>query len=154
LYCQREYSLISLRQQILQFSKQSYEKRKQLNIQYNLTATNQVSLPSEELAAMSQYFFYVQSMRDKLVNMSRNYKDIILEEIFDGQKQLDSTVEGIFVAGISFGVLSLLFGLFAVNYMKKLYFKEIIIVSFLNNEMISKNKRVESFLETLSKSSY
>jgi hypothetical protein len=63
-------------------------------------------------------------------------------------------VKGIFVAGVIFGVLSLLFGLFAVNYMKKLYFKEIIIVSFLNNEMISKNKRVESFLETLSKSSY
>jgi hypothetical protein len=154
LYCQREYSLISLRQQILQFSKQSYEKRKQLNIQYNLTATNQVSLPSEELATMSQYFFYVQSMRDKQVNMSCDYKDVILEEIFDGQKRLDSTVKGIFVAGVIFGVLSLLFGLFAVNYMKKLYFKEIIIVSFLNNEMISKNKRVESFLETLSKSSY
>lgn len=38
--------------------------------------------------------------------------------------------------------------------MKKLYFKEIIIVSFLNNEMIMKNKRVESFLEMLSKFSY
>lgn len=93
-------------------------------------------------------------MRDRLANMSSSYKKIILDEIFDGQKRLDSTVEAIFVAGISFGVLSLLFGLCLVNYMKKLYFKEIIIVSFLNNEMISKNKRVESFLETLSKSSY
>lgn len=79
LYCQREYSLISLRQQILQFCKQSYEKRKQLNLQYNLTTTNQTSLPSEELATMSQYFFYVQSMRDRLANMSRSYKKTILD---------------------------------------------------------------------------
>ncbi len=92
LYCQREYSLISLRQQILQFIKQSYEKRKQLNLQYNITATNQTSLPSEELATMSQYFFFAQSMRDKQVNMSCSYKEIILEEIFGGQKRLDTTV--------------------------------------------------------------
>jgi hypothetical protein len=63
-------------------------------------------------------------------------------------------VEAIFVGGVSFGIISLLLGLCVINHMKKLYFKEIIIVSFLNNEMISKNKRVESFLETLSKSSY
>ncbi len=42
MYCQQEYSLISLRQQILHFVKQSYEKRKQLNQQYTLT-----SVPSE-----------------------------------------------------------------------------------------------------------
>ena len=47
-----------------------------------------------------------------------------------------------YIVGLIFGVISLILGLFLVNYMKKLYFKEIIIVSFLNNEMISKNKRV------------
>jgi uncharacterized membrane protein YqgA involved in biofilm formation len=66
--------------------------------------------------------------------------------MFQGQKELDYILQIIFIAGLGWGVISLIIGLFLVNYMKKLYFKEIIIVSFLNNEMISKNKRVESFL--------
>lgn len=66
--------------------------------------------------------------------------------MFTGQRTLDNQLSNVFLAGLTFGVLSLVFGVILINYMKKLYFKEIIIVSFLNNEMISKNKRVESFL--------
>ncbi len=93
-------------------------------------------------------------MRDKIANLSREYKDDVINQVISEQVNLDQKLEMIFIAGLSWSVICLAVGILLVNHMKKLYFREIIIVSFLNNEMISKNKRVESFLEMLSKSSY
>lgn len=67
---------------------------------------------------------------------------------------LTSTLSTIFTIGTIYTVVALILGLYLINYMKKLYFREINIVSFLNNEMISKSKRVESFLDMLTKSSF
>jgi hypothetical protein len=38
--------------------------------------------------------------------------------------------------------------------MKKQFFKEVYILTFLNDEMVMKNKRVESYLENITKNSY
>ena len=61
----------TLRQEVTQFTKQTYEKRLQLNEKYNASNTNQSVVPKSELSTMSEYFFYVQSMRDRIANFSR-----------------------------------------------------------------------------------
>jgi hypothetical protein len=78
LFCRQNYSLVSLRQQVNQFIKQSYEKRLNLNQKYNISNANQISVPKEELRTISEYFFYAQSMQDKMANMSHGYKNTIL----------------------------------------------------------------------------
>ena len=143
MYCrQQNYSLLTLRQQLDHFCKQTYEQRLRLNQKYNATHTNMTNVPAKDLAAMSEKFFYVQSLRDRVTNISQTYKKSMIADIFQGQTKIDNQVQSMYIVGLIFGVISLILGLFLVNYMKKLYFKEIIIVSFLNNEMISKNKRV------------
>jgi hypothetical protein len=72
---------------------------------------------------MSENFFYVQSMADKMNNYSQEYTANIIDQMFVGQKTLDSQLNNIFMAGLTFGVLSLVFGIILINYMKKLYFK-------------------------------
>jgi len=57
------------------------------------------------------------------------------------------------ILAVSWALVSLMMGMGIVLNMKKQYFKEIYMITFLNSDMILKNKRVESFLDTLSKSS-
>ena len=52
-------------------------------------------------------------------------------------------------SAVSFGI-----GLILTFRMKKQFFKEVYILTFLNDEMLLKNKRVESYLDSLSKNIY
>ena len=51
----------------------------------------------------------------------------------------------------AWGLLSFLLGFWLILRMKERYFKEIFMITFLSNDMITKNKRVESFLESIAK---
>ena len=52
-------------------------------------------------------------------------------------------------SAVNFGI-----GLILTFRMKKQFFKEVYILTFLNDEMLLKNKRVESYLDSLSKNIY
>lgn len=58
------------------------------------------------------------------------------------------------VCVVVWSAISLALGLVVIIAMKKQFFKEVYIITFLNDEMVMKNKRVESYLETLSKNTY
>jgi TM2 domain-containing membrane protein YozV len=62
-----------------------------------------------------------------------------------GKDYADSKMWMLLVS-IFWGVLCCIFGFGIVLRMKEGYFKEVFMITFLNNEMIVKNKRVESFL--------
>ena len=49
------------------------------------------------------------------------------------------------------GVFSFLLGFWLILRMKERYFKEVFMITFLSNDMVAKNKRVESFLESVAK---
>ncbi len=57
------------------------------------------------------------------------------------------------ILGISvlWGVVCCVLGVRIIVGMKEEYFKEVFMITFLNNEMILRNKRVESFIESISK---
>ena len=81
-------------------------------------------------------------MSDRIFNITRSYISDKLEEMKQEDVRLNITLRIVFIIGLWWGIICLFLGIILVNHMKNLYFKEIIIVSFLNNEMISKNKRV------------
>ena len=53
---------------------------------------------------------------------------------------------------ISVAVISAVVGLWLIYGMKKKYLKEVYMLTFLNEAMIMKNKRIESYLDSLIKS--
>jgi hypothetical protein len=55
------------------------------------------------------------------------------------------------MVSVLWGILCFLYGIRIVFRMKKDYLKEIFMMTFLNNAMIAKNKRVESFLAFIAK---
>lgn len=55
---------------------------------------------------------------------------------------------------VLWGLICFLIGLVIMLTMKEGYFKEVFMITFLNNGMIIKNKRVESFLDSIAKNSY
>lgn len=57
------------------------------------------------------------------------------------------------ISGI-WGILSLAIGLILVLKLKSGYFRDVFMITFLNSEMVLKNKRVESFLDSLAKNTY
>jgi hypothetical protein len=81
-------------------------------------------------------------MSDRIFNITRSYISDKLEEMKQEDVRLNITLRIVFIIGLGWGIICLFLGIILINHMKNLYFKEIIIVSFLNNEMISKNKRV------------
>ena len=81
-------------------------------------------------------------MSDRIFNITRSYISDKLEEMKQEDARLNITLRIVFIIGLGWGIICLFLGIILINHMKNLYFKEIIIVSFLNNEMISKNKRV------------
>ena len=81
-------------------------------------------------------------MSDRIFNITRSYISDKLEEMKQEDVRLNITLRIVFIIGLWWGIICLFLGIILINHMKNLYFKEIIIVSFLNNEMISKNKRV------------
>lgn len=46
MYCQTSYSLLTLRQQLNHFVKQSYQHRLTINAKYNTTPENMTNVPS------------------------------------------------------------------------------------------------------------
>ena len=81
-------------------------------------------------------------MSDRIFNITRSYISDKLEEMKQEDVRLNITLRIVFIIGLGWGIICLFLGIILINHMKNLYFKEIIIVSFLNNEMISTNKRV------------
>lgn len=67
------------------------------------------------------------------------------------QKYYDHKVMMLMIS-VVWGVTSFLLGFWLILWMKERYFKELFMITFLNNDMITKNKRVESFLEAIAKS--
>jgi hypothetical protein len=55
------------------------------------------------------------------------------------------------VASGIWGVICFVVGWGIIVRMKKSYFRQVFMITFLNSEMILKNKRVESFLDALAK---
>ena len=52
------------------------------------------------------------------------------------------------------GVVSCILGFWLILRMKERYFKEVFMITFLSNDMVAKNKRVESFLESVAKNGF
>ena len=52
---------------------------------------------------------------------------------------------------VAWGVFTFLLGFWLILRMKERYFKEVFMITFLSNDMVAKNKRVESFLESVAK---
>lgn len=69
-YCLKPYSKLTLRQELDVFLKNAYEKRLQINAQYNCTYQNMTNVPQSVLKEFSEYFFYIQSVRGGIKNMS------------------------------------------------------------------------------------
>lgn len=55
------------------------------------------------------------------------------------------------VASGVWGIICFVLGWGVIVRMKRSYFKQVFMITFLNSEMILKNKRVESFLDALAK---
>ena len=55
------------------------------------------------------------------------------------------------VVSAAWGVFSCILGFWLILRMKERYFKEVFMITFLSNDMVAKNKRVESFLESIAK---
>jgi hypothetical protein len=60
----------------------------------------------------------------------------------------------LFVVSLLWGVACCVYGFRAVLRMKEEYFREVFMITFLNSEMIVKNKRVESFLQFIAKNTF
>jgi len=56
------------------------------------------------------------------------------------------------VLAVCWTAVCFIVGVIVIMGMKQQYFKEVYMITFLNYEMIMKSKRVESFLDSLSKS--
>ncbi len=95
---------------------------------------------------ISENFFYIQTLSDRIQDITTIQLAQILNDMYMEADNMDQRFFMLSAIGIVWSGLCLLIGLSIINQMKKIYFKEIIIVSFLNTEMINSNKRVESFL--------
>ncbi len=95
---------------------------------------------------ISENFFYIQTLSDRIQDITTIQLAQILNDMYAEADNMDQRFFMLSAIGIVWSGLCLLIGLSIINQMKKIYFKEIIIVSFLNTEMINSNKRVESFL--------
>lgn len=59
----------------------------------------------------------------------------------------------VLMVGVSavWGLASCILGFWLILAMKERYFKELFMITFLSTDMLTKNKRVESFLESVAK---
>jgi hypothetical protein len=58
------------------------------------------------------------------------------------------------VASVLWGLACFVCGFGIILRMKRAYFKEVFMITFINNEMMLKNKRVESFLDLIAKNAF
>jgi len=78
----------------------------------------------------------------------------IQQSMFDTGSSATYQKEMTLIALVIWSVVSFGIGLALTLGMKQQFFKEVYILTFLNEEMLLKNKRVESYLDNLSKNTY
>lgn len=59
----------------------------------------------------------------------------------------------VLIGSVSWWIVTVIVGTIFILGMKKQYFKEVYMLTFLNNDMLMNNKRVESFIDSISKTS-
>jgi hypothetical protein len=144
-YCQYDYSEVILMGECGAIFKELLELRYQLdnnlsNLNYNSTITS-----------IQEKVYYLQSLNMRLTDLILDKIDLLFEAIIDFSQSYEQAKRTILFISLLWGAISCLIGFLLILRMKVRYFKEVFMITFLNNEMITKNKRVESFLELIAK---
>jgi len=84
----------------------------------------------------------------------RGIAEELLSEMFENESGAVRKRKVLVIGLFLWGVLCFSCGLLLTLHMKKQFFKEVYILTFLNEEMLMTNKRVESYLSSLSKNTY
>jgi hypothetical protein len=101
---------------------------------------------------ITERIFYLKSLNLRLEELVLKKVAILFDSIVELGRSYRNTQELILIASVLWGILCFILGFWVVVRMKQSYFREVFMITFLNNEMILKNKRVESFLELIAKS--
>lgn len=101
---------------------------------------------NSSLANMFEKIYYMDSLSLRLEELVMGKVNLIFNFIVQLTLAYNSTKLSILGISIIWGIVCCIVGLMIILKMKEEYFKEVFMITFLNNEMIIKNKRVESFL--------
>ena len=97
--------------------------------------------------------FYLQSVDNQMETIVYGIVDQVFNSLYDYTLFINSIKLSIFIASVCWWAATALVGIGIILKMKQQYFKEVYMLTFLNSEMILNNKRVESFLDSINKSS-
>lgn len=139
LYCKNRYSYRSLENQFATLLMELVEKRLGSQGQY----TSQIS----------EAIFYAQTVLTRMEDVIDECVDILFAEMTQESSRADTKKQLILGVACGWFGVCLVVGLAVLLRMRLRYFKEIYMITFLNQEMVLGNKRVESFLVTITKNS-
>ena len=106
----------------------------------------------EILGNISEKTFYLQSLNNELNDVFANNFATELQSMFEVSSVFNFTRIRIFLFSLGWFLLSFEVGIAVICLMKRQYFREVYMITFLNTDMITKNKRVESYLQSLARS--
>ncbi len=126
--------------------KQLYELKSSLDLMEDKTLANYTAVMNQ----ISSRIFYLQSIYDSFESEALSLMKAYLSDMAAYSAKYAETKTNIFVVSIIWVLLTFIVGLIIIASLRGQYFSEVYMITFLNREMIFGNKRVESFLNSLS----
>jgi hypothetical protein len=152
--CMFNYSYLTLMGEFGAIVKELFETRLTADQNYsNYVRNNQTAVYNQILTNISQKVFYLQSIDNQLESIVYGIAEYVYSDMYNYSLNVYNYKLTIFIGSVCWWVLTFLAGLIIILSLKRQYFKEVYMLTFLNNEMIMNNKRVESFLDSINKSS-
>lgn len=148
------YSYLTLLSEFGAGLKQLFEARYTADQNKNSYVTkNQTATYNQIVTNVSAKVFYLQSVVNQLERLVYDITDNVYLDLLIYSQGISNFKLGIFVASVCWWFATAVIGIVMLLKMKSQYFKQAYMLTFLNNEMLTNNKRVESFLDSINKSS-
>jgi len=148
-----DYSYLVLYDEYFSLLKQLFETKSRADSDYQAyVRANQTTLYNQILGNISEKIFYMQTLNNKLENMTLTMLEVMTADMEQTTVDFDSLKSRVFFLSFGWFLVAFAVGVGLICVMKRQYFREAYMVTFLSSEMMLNNKRVESFLDSLSKS--
>lgn len=144
--CEKQWSLRIVEGELESLAKDLLEE-KMAKENANLTSVS-------EQVDIHQKIYYLQALSNKIFELRYEMGKGLLEVMFGESQDQETIKKDLLLYSVLLCGLGAVIGLLIIGAMKKQYLTEVYMLTFLNDTMITKNKRVESYLESLSKNNY
>lgn len=136
--CEKQWSLRIVEGELESVAKDLFEQ-KLMKERANLTA------PSDQVDILEK-IYYLQSLDNQIFGLRQEMGKALLGEMFSSSGRQEKMKRDLLLYSVLVCMVGAVLGLLIISSMKKQYLTEVYMLTFLNDTMITKNKRVESYL--------